>query len=490
MHPLITGSIAGLRAPVLAAVLICHVALPMASTAEDKAAATGQSKPLNVIILFADDLGWGDLGCQGHPYVKTPAIDRLAAEGCRLTNFYVTAPVCSPSRAGLITGRIQNRFGMQHLIRDTGPRIFHHVPLEEPSLPRLLKSAGYTTAHIGKWHLSFVGQEGEPTMKEYGYDFSLILGASRHGSYRDSKWQRDGERYETPNRWTADVYVDEAIDFIERAGDKPFFINLWSFAPHQQVDCAPQYRDLYSDRTEGEQYFYGAVTQMDEQYGRLLKYLDDKGLRDDTIVIFSSDNGPEPHLIPWSDRGRGSTGGLRGGKHHLYDGGIRVPGIVRWPGITQAGSVSREVCWTPDILATLCAVNGIRTDARFPLDGIDLRPALRGEKLTRGQPMYWQFPFGVDLSSGIRATAPGLAIRDGVWKLHCDTEFKNVELYNMDIDMNEKWNMQTAHADVAERLLSKVQEIYAEVNGPYSQTADFLNPTKLARDRNKVPSED
>jgi arylsulfatase A-like enzyme len=353
-----------------------------------------------------------------------------------------------------------------------------------------LRSAGYTTAHIGKWHLSFVGRDGEPSMQDYGYDFSIILDASRHGSYRDSKWLRNGKRYETPNRWTAEVYVDEAIDFIEKVGDKPFFVNLWSFAPHQEIDCAAKYRDLYADRTESEQHFYGAVTQMDAQYGRLLDYLDEKGLADKTIVIFSSDNGPEPHLIPWSDRARGSTGGLRGGKHHLYDGGIRVPGIIRWPGVTKAGSVSREVGWTPDILASLCALNGITTSSDFPLDGIDLRPALRGQKLQRNQPLYWQFPFGVDLRDSTRAASPGLALRDGNWKLHCNAEFKNVELYNMDIDQNEKWNMQADNPEITNRLMTEMRKINADVNGPYSKTAHFLNPLMSTKNATSVNGAD
>jgi arylsulfatase A len=430
----------------------------------------------NIIILLADDLGWGDLGCQGHPYAKTPAIDGLAESGCRLTQFYVTAPVCSPSRAGLLTGRIQNRFGMKYLIRDTGPNIFHHVPLEEPSLPRLLRSAGYTTAHIGKWHLSFVGREGEPSMADYGYDYSMILAASRNGSYKDSKWQRNGDRTESAGSWTANIYVDEAVQFIERAGDQPFFINLWNFAPHQEVECDERFRDLYADRTESEQYFYGTVSQMDEQYGRLLKFLDEKHLAENTIVIFSSDNGPEPHLIPWSNRARGSTGGLRGGKHHLFEGGIRVPGIVRWPGVTKPGSVISIACWTADMLPTLCAAADAAVPKEFPSDGVDIRAALRGEQIRRNTPLFWQFLFGVNLKDGSYANAPGLALRDGCWKLHCDTHFESALLYNIDIDPNEKWNMVAEYPDIAERLLQEMRIQYAGVNGPHSKTASFINP--------------
>jgi arylsulfatase A len=178
----------------------------------------------------------------------------------------------------------------------------------------------------------------------------------------------------------------------------------------------------------------------------------------------------------WSDRARGSTGGLRGGKHHLYEGGIRVPGIVRWPGVTRPGSVSHEICWTPDISASLYAAANIIPPADIPLDGIDIRPALRGTAMKRDRPLYWQFPFGVNLRDGTYATSPGLALREGVWKLHCDLNFEEVELYNLDIDRNEKWNMQAEYPKVMARLLAKMREIYADVNGPYSQTAHFLDP--------------
>jgi arylsulfatase A len=440
-----------------------------------------QGRPMNILILYNDDMGWGDLGVQGHPFAKTPAIDRLAATGTRFTQFYVTAPICSPSRAGLMTGRIQNRFGMKKLINDSlDPKEgFHHVPVDEPMMPRLLQTAGYRTLHIGKWHISFPKRQGEPNLQDYGYDHTMLIGAGRHTSYWNSSWDRDGVRVKTEGRWSAEVYVDEAIKFIEENPGRPFFINLWSFAPHQEVVCAPEFRQMYADRSEQEQYYYGTISQMDEQYGRLLDYLDRHGLADRTIVVFSSDNGPEPHLIPWSDRARGSTGGLRGGKHHLYDGGIRVPGIIRWPGVTKPGTVSREIAWTADLLPTFAAAIGIRPFPDRPLDGIDLRPALAGGKLDRPQPLYWEFEGGVGLRDGVKAEVPGLALREGRWKFHCDFKFENVALYDMDIDLNEKWNMKDFHPEVAARLLAKMRALHAEVNGPYSRSANFWNPKMI-----------
>lgn len=444
-----------------------------------QAQTTPAHRPMNVIVLLADDMGYGDLGCQGHPFSKTPGIDRLAATGCRIEQFYVTAPVCSPSRAGLLTGRIQNRYGLQHIIRDHGPNppVYHHIPVEEPTLPRLLQADGYTTLHVGKWHLSFVGRKGEPTMADYGYDQSMELEAfERYTNYYDSPWWKNGQRVITQGQWTDVVYVDAAIDFIEHAGNKPFFINLWSYAPHMEVECAPEFRALYADKTDAEQQYYGTISQMDAQYARLLDYLDKKGLSQNTIVMFSSDNGPPSPLMAITSRARGSTGGLRGGKYTLYEGGIREPGIIRWPGLTKPGSVSKEVCWTPDIMASLCAEFGIALPKDLPFDGIDIRPALRGEKLTRTEPLYWQHPFNNGLRDGGDASSPGLALRDGSWKLHCDVGFGHVELYNLDTDRNEQWNLKGIYPEIVEQLMKKMRALYADINGPYSKNAHFLNP--------------
>jgi arylsulfatase A-like enzyme len=444
----------------------------------------GAAKPMNIIILLNDDQGWGDLGVQGHPIIKTPTLDNLARTGCLLPQFYVTAPECSPSRAGFLTGRIQNRYGMQNLINGgekPSVPLFEYIPPNEPMLPRLLHQAGYTTAHLGKWHCSFPTRPGVPTMIDNGYDFAKILNAGRNVSYFSSKWDvitpAGNQRIQSKDKWSADVYVDDAINFIEKSGDKPFFINLWSFAPHQFVEASDEFRAVYKDRSLSEQYYLGAVTQMDAAYKRLMDYLDKKGLTDHTIIVFFSDNGPEPHLITWSDRARGSTGGLRGGKHALYEGGIRVPCIIRWPGVTTPGSVCKQVVWSPDITATLCAAAHVAPPKDYPFDGIDLRPALEGKPLNRRVPLYWQYPWsGVGLTDGSFATSPPLALRDGSWKILCDDHFENVELYDLDLDMNEKWNMRDDYPKIAARLLAELQARYKEINGPYSREADTLSP--------------
>lgn len=433
----------------------------------------------NIVLLLADDQGWGDMGCAGHPVLQTPALDELASEGCHLTTFYTTSPVCSPSRASILTGRDQNRFGMKHIINDGDDKsipVFHHIPVEDPTIPRLLKSAGYRTGHVGKWHLSFSGRKEEPTPHDYGFDHYLLLGAGRYTSYKDSKWQRNGERIQTEGRWTAEVYVDEAIDFIESCTDTPFFLNLWSFTPHIAVECADKFKEMYPGRTEQEQTYFGCITQMDEQYGRLLDYLDQKGLTENTIVIFTSDNGCTAPTLPWVERARGYAGPFRGSKHNIHEAGIRVPCLVRWPGVTVPGTVSREITSTLDLLPTLCDAAGVSLPEEWEFDGGLLNPALDNRPVVRPHLLYWQYEMAKLMDArGDVFSSPPLAIRRDYWKLFCDTGFSNLELYNMDTDPGEKWNMAEIHPDIAEDLLQELKKVHTEINGPYSKTAKTLN---------------
>jgi arylsulfatase A len=437
----------------------------------------------NIILLLNDDHGWGDMSCAEHPVLKTPALDRIAAEGVRFTNFYASAPICSPARAGLFTGRIQNRFGMDHLINIDDPAIppFHHIPPQEPTLAKQLRHAGYRTCHIGKWHLSFIGRPGEPSFNDYGFDEALLLGADRKTGYFNSHWTRHtGERFVARDRWSAEVYVDEAIAFIERTHAQPFFLNLWSFTPHAEVNCPPEYRARFAGRTEAEQYYFGAITQMDDQYARLLKYLDEHGLADNTWVIFSSDNGCEPPVLPWTGRSRGRAP-LRGSKHNLGDAGLRVPGLMRWPGVIKPGSVVHTPVSSLDLLPTFSAAAGVTLPGEFPFDGGDLRPAFAGTPVQRAHALYWQCKavslmdqYGIE---NVR-TLP-LAVRDGCWKLYCTLDFDHLELYNLDTDPSEKWNMAEIYPEIAQRLLTQLRKIYQEVNGPYSHEADVFNPRLL-----------
>jgi arylsulfatase A len=462
------------------------VALPtaLAQTSSAPGKSSSSRKP-NIIVFLNDDLGWGDLGAFGHSVIKTPGLDRLAREGCELRDFYVCTPVCASSRAGIMTGRAPERFGLGFLMNATSTSwpIYHHVPLAEPSIARLLKSGGYRTCHLGKWHLSLMHYPGEPTPVDWGFDHYLTKdgpGQTTGSLYRNlTNWTRDGNLIQPGElpEWAADAYVDETIRFIEQSGNQPFFINLWTFAPHEDLECAQRYKDMYADRTPQEQLYFGTVTQMDEAYARILAYLDQKGLGDNTIIIFTSDNGPETYVTPNLRQCRGSSGPWRGGKQSVYEGGIRVPAIVRWPGLTRPGSVSDEPMTTLDLLPTLCAAAGVKLpDAQ--LDGVDIQPVLGGQPFKRGRPLFWQYMIADHLKSHNPVLgSPPLALRDGHWKLLCYPDLKTqVELYNLDIDWGEKWNVATTYPEITARMLKQIQENYIERNKNVTPASAYLNP--------------
>ena len=342
--------------------------------------------------------------------------------------------------------------------------------------------AGYTTGHIGKWHLSMLDHrdKGEPTPTDYGFDYWFTLeGGGGSGAYKDpTGWTRNGKKVPGKHAdWTNELYFDDAISFIEGNKQKPFYLNIWSFTPHEYHKCPQTYKDMYADRTPQEQVYMGSLTHYDHELGRFMKYLDDTGLADNTVIIFASDNGPESALLPWGPTSRGRTP-FKGHKHVLYEGGIRVPGIVRWPGLTQPGSECNIAVSTLDLFPTLCkAANApLPNNPQQPLDGGDLRDAIKGKQVNRRQPLYWQYEFAPShyvIASGV---SKALAMRDGCWKLMSDRSFENFELYNLDIDPAEHWNLVRQHPDIAQRLKVKLKKIFDEVNGPYQQKAKYMNP--------------
>jgi len=347
-------------------------------------------------------------------------------------------------------------------------------------LSRQLQRAGYRTCHIGKWHLSIPGVYDNPSPAEYGFDHYLILPPDGRGMYRNpTDWNRNGETVSGKLAdWAPDLYVDEAIAFIRETGDQPFYINLWTFTPHEDVACAEEYKKMYEGRTEAEQTYYGSLTQQDDAFGRLFRFLDDAGLSENTVVIFASDNGPEHPLLPWVQYSAGSTGPFRGSKHLLYEGGIRVPGIIRWPSLSKPGSVSRVPVSTIDLFPTLCAAAGAPLPPDIPLDGADMRPAFFSKPMERPHALYWQYDRAPieHRHRGEIFTSPPIAVREGPWKILCDTTMNAVELYNLDFDQGEKWNLAAKYPDIAAGLREKVKAIHADVQASADMAQGFLNP--------------
>ena len=360
--------------------------------------------PPNVLFLLADDLGYGDLGCFGSQVISTPNLDRLAAQGVKLDQCYAASSNCSPSRAGILTGRSPYRVGMYDFARFKPL----HIPVEETTIAELLGQAGYQTMFAGKWHCSGDFRSGvQPYPGDHGFDHWLA-NESNFGKDPDT-FLRNGEPAGKIKGWMSELVVDEAMDWIgKRDRSRPFFSCLWFSEPHVPVVAAEEFRNLYpadkianhldelrvsggpqvkrrSTLKDPDAYF-GCVSMLDHHIGRLLEFLDDHQLADNTIVVFTSDNGPEHRTAT----AFGSSGHLRGAKGHMHDGGIHVPGIVRWPRKIEASSDSQQPVNGTDWLPTLCAAAGVTPSAERTLDGQNVLPALvSGKKVDRDRPMMW-----------------------------------------------------------------------------------------------------
>lgn len=362
-----------------ALVFLIHLTLTpdSAISAADRnqsAAAAGSALP-NIVLVMADDQGWGDMAYNGHPVLKTPNFDAAAAAGLRFDRFYAAAPVCSPTRASVMTGRHPNRMGVFKWGYPMRP--------QEITLAEALKSAGYATAHFGKWHLGSVrsnspahpGQNGfdEWLSAPNFYDNDPIL------SHRGTAVEMKGE--------SSVIAANAAIEWIreQKSRQHPFFAVVWFGSPHSPHRAAEQDRRLYSDQPKALQHFYGEITGMDRAFGSLRDSLDELGLRENTILWYCSDNGALPQV--------GSTGGARGNKGKVYDGGLLVPAILEWPARIREPRTTSVRCCTCDIYPTLLDIVGVRMEAQPVLDGESLVDLIDGTSQERRQPMgFWDYP--------------------------------------------------------------------------------------------------
>lgn len=360
-----------------------------------------QQRPPNILFIMADDLGYADLGCYGRRDYETPALDRLAREGVRLTQGYSNSPVCSPTRVALITGRYQQRLrvGLEEPIARSGDGL--RLPPGHPTLPSLLKRAGYRTALVGKWHVGFDTAAGP---LDHGYDHYLgFLGgaANYYQQANDPPMLRRNREPFRPAGYLTDLLGDEAVRWIG-GGEGPFFLSLHFSAPHWpwvapgDERAAAGWRDPF-DRDRGNLEVYARmVRSLDDNVAKVLSALERTGAARDTIVVFTSDNGGERFSDMWP---------FSGVKGELLEGGIRVPLIVRWPGRIPAGTVSDQPMISMDFLPTLLAAAGAAPDPSFPSDGENLLPVLTGAEPPRPRRLFWRF-----------RNAEQAAVRDGDWK--------------------------------------------------------------------------
>jgi arylsulfatase A-like enzyme len=423
--------------------------------------ASADSTRPNIVFIFADDWGWGDLSCHGHPYVKTPNIDRLAKEGTDFYRFTVASGVCSPSRTAVMTGHFPARYNIDGHFAWVPSNAKRNMPdwlaTDAPTLPKFLKTAGYATAHFGKWHLANNMIPDSPVPSAYGYD--------EYGAFNCA-----GEQMP--------VHEDamHAIKFIEksRMGKKPFFINLWMHEPHTPFHTVPKYRWRFRDLEETDNIYASVLSHADDRIGEVLDALDRLNLTDNTLVIFSSDNGParasgptELELSHDTATGagyniaasKGITAGRKGYKSSLFQGGVNVPFIARWPGKIAAGKIDNtSLISAVDLLPTFCEIAGVTLPNDYRPDGISQVDGLKGQggKL-RAKPLFWKF----DSPWPARKTQPdhwvSYAVMSENWKLVANTDSSYVELYDLVQDPYEKTDLKDSKPKQVKGLLKELE---------------------------------
>ncbi|SPE36072.1 Sulfatase [Candidatus Sulfopaludibacter sp. SbA3] len=400
-----------------------------------------QPSPPNILFILIDDMGWRDLGCYGSTFYETPNIDRFAAQSMRFTNAYAACPVCSPTRASILTGKYPARLHLTDYIpgRAQWPTsrllkapFLDHLPLEETTIARALKPLGYASASIGKWHL------GGPPYYPDKQGFDLNVGGTERGQPQSyfGPFQLPNLEGGSPDEYLTDRLTVEATRFIERNRNRPFLLYLPEFAVHLPKQAKPalveRFRAKRDPRNSQHDPVYAAmIASLDENVWRILKKLDDEGLADRTVVVFMSDNGG----LAFEGGGKEpvtSNAPLRAGKGHLYEGGVREPMMIRWPGVTKAGSVCDVPVSSIDFFPTLLEIAGARVDPAWLVDGVSLTPLLRQAGTPRRDALFWHYPHYSN-----QGGVPGGAVRAGDYKLIEFYEDGRLELYNLAADIWE-----------------------------------------------------
>jgi len=425
---------------------------------------SGQEKKQrpNFIQILTDDQGWGDLASFGHDVIITPNIDQLAKEGLKFTNCYAAAAVCSPSRAAILTGRTPFRNGVYRWLPS---RSNIYLPVEEKTLPQILKANGYQTGHFGKWHLShygekrlkgdgttpekytnftFGGAEGEPSMEEYGYDYYFATGNVARPTHENPiNFFLNGKAMGTMKGFSAQIVAEQAIRWIEeiRDNDVPFFLTIWFHEPHGPIESDPKFLKKYKSKYRQDPsmvQYLANVTQLDAAVGSIVNSLKKIGKYENTLIWYTSDNGPEGDGFgtfnktdsPYKrSRNRGETGGLKGRKRWTHEGGVRVPGIISWPigfkrNRIKPGNVSGIPIIGSDVFPTMLELANVSLPKDLSLDGVSLVPILEGKSFKRSKPLYWR-------------NSDKVGLRIGKWKMIADGLLRSFELFNLEIDFRE-----------------------------------------------------
>lgn len=431
--------------------------LSLGAKAED-----GAPRP-NIVFVLADDLGYGDLPCYGNSITQTPHLDRFAAEGMRFTDFYAPAAVCSPSRAGILTGRSPLRCGVITAIQEGRDM---HLRKSEVTIATVLKEAGYETCHVGKWHLNgkFNSPE-QPQPNDHGFNYWMATQNVALPSHQNpTNFVRNGTPVGKLEGFSGPLVAREAVEWLEKRPNKskPFFLNVWLHEPHLPIGNDPANEKPYAGLEPMRRKYLGNITQMDAAFGDLLAGLKRLGLAGNTIVFFTSDNGPE--TLPFGPENHGSTGGLRGAKRMIYEGGLRVPLLVRWPGHVPAGTVTSTPTVGMDIFPTFCALAGVALPQDRVFDGANLLPLLTDGKMEAERPIFL-------FSSSDPGGLP-YAMRQGPWKILASRDFRRCELYLLSDDPHETVDRSTFKPKEVARLLPKLKMLVTEMQAEYAPWSD------------------
>jgi arylsulfatase A len=443
-------------------------------------AATSLAKRPNIIFFLVDDLGWGDLGCYGNAFHETPNTDRLAREGSRFTNAYASAPVCSPSRASILTGRAPARLHLTQWIPGvTYPHkklleapVALHLDLGIPTLAQMLKQAGYQTAAIGKWHLG-----GEGYLPEnFGFDVNIAGDDHGHPPSYFGPFDFHNLTGYTKNDYLTDVLTQKMDDYLQQAAKKgPFFLYMAEYSVHLPLEAKlamiEKYRRKNGGRDEPDPVYAAMIESTDMAVGSLRTVLERAGVANNTIIILTSDNGglgfQGRNLHRIADNGE-----LRGGKGFLYEGGIREPLIVHWPGVTNPGSLCNVPVSGADFMPTILKMTG-GGPAPIPCDGLDFTSLLSDGGSPKRDTLYWHYPHYSD-----QGGTPSGAIREGDWKLIEFFEDGHLELYNLALDPGEQYDLASSFADRASDLRGKLRAWRKGMNAGMPTPNPEFNPTK------------
>ena len=433
-----------------------------------------EKKP-NVIFILTDDQGWGDAHFAGHPYVKTPNLDRFASQSTWFRQFYVAATVCSPSRCAFMT----SHYPARHLIhghfatheQNAARSMPNWLDPKTTTLASLLKDAGYATAHFGKWHLG--SGNGAPPPEAYGFDVSKTVNSSGPQLSEEAR-----DPYFLAK--STALIVDQTIQFIRDHKGQPFYANVWTLLPHAPLKPTPEQLQVYeslapnardpefglwmqkylgnaTDLKSQMQVYCASLTDLDTQLGRLFAALDEMDLTNDTIIFFSSDNGAEDYRVGnAANAGVGNTGPLRGRKRSMYEGGIRTFGLLRWPGHVAAGNRDEtSVIGGVDFLPTICRLTGVDMPAGVQPDGEDVSDIWLGKSRERAKPLHWEWMFNVAGGKESGYMPPMLSVRDGDWKLFVNHDGNHAELFNIPQDISEEHNVAEDNPEIVKSLTTK-----------------------------------